>query len=106
MPMIYSYKKGTTDWVYHDERGVWSLKINQDGSSGDAGLDEKELLRNFDYEEHGWWLWSTWFFVGLALLITKRYAKKHWLVMHYLHALLGYFTLIVTIVFAAKQTRW
>ena len=31
IPMIYSYKKGTSNWVKHDEFGVWSLKIEQDG---------------------------------------------------------------------------
>ena len=27
IPMVYGYKKGTSDWVKHDEYGVWSLKI-------------------------------------------------------------------------------
>ena len=44
--------------------------------------------------------------VGLLLLVTKRYAKKHWLAMHYLHAILGYFTLVCTIVFVLKITKW
>lgn len=103
--MIWSYKKGTADWIKHDEYGVWSLKIEETGVK-DGGLDETELLRNLDYEEHGWWLWSSWFIVGMLLLITKRYAKKHWTAMHYLHALLGYFVLIVTIIFASKQIQW
>ena len=51
-------------------------------------------------------MWSAWFVVGLLLLITKRYAKKHWHLMHYLHAILGYFVLIVTIIFALKITKW
>ena len=72
----------------------------------DAALDLTDLLRNEEYETHGWWLWSTWYFVGLGLLVTKRYVKKAWLAMHYLHAILGYFTLVVTIVFIAKQIEW
>jgi len=47
-------------------------------------------------------MWIAWFWVGMALLVTKRYAKKFWFPMHYLHVLLGYFTLIVTIVFMFK----
>lgn len=51
-------------------------------------------------------MWIAWFWVGMALLVTKRYAKKFWLPMHFLHALLGYFTLIVTIVFMFKVVKW
>ena len=51
-------------------------------------------------------MWIAWFWVGLALLVTKRYAKKFWLPMHFLHAILGYFTLIVTIVFVLKVVQW
>ena len=40
--------------------------------------------------------------VGLLLLVTKRYAKKHWNWMHLLHAVLGYFTLVVTLVWSFK----
>jgi len=106
LPMIYSYKKGTSNWVKHDEYGVWSLKVDASGGVGDAGLDESELLRNYEFEAHGWWLWSSWFVVGLLLLVTKRYAKKHWNVMHFLHSFLGYFVLVVTIVYSAKLIHW
>ena len=51
-------------------------------------------------------MWSSWYIVGLLLLITKRYAKKFWVLSHYLHAILGYFVLIVTIFFALKVTDW
>lgn len=44
--------------------------------------------------------------MGLLLLITKRYAKKFWEPMHILHTLLGYYTIVVTIVFAIKITSW
>ena len=47
-------------------------------------------------------MWSAWFIVGFAMLATKRYAKKTWTLSHYLHALLGYFILLVTVIFAAK----
>ena len=40
--------------------------------------------------------------VGLLLLITKRYAKKNWNCMHVMHAILGYFTLLVTLVWTFK----
>jgi len=51
-------------------------------------------------------MWVAWFCVGLALLVSKRYAKKYWFAMHFLHALLGYFTLIVTVVFALRVAKW
>ena len=31
MPMIYGYKKDGADWVQHDDYGVWSLLVNDDG---------------------------------------------------------------------------
>ena len=64
------------------------------------------MLRNPEYEQHGLWMWAAWFPVGLLLLVSKRYAKKAWMSMHFLHALLGYFTLIVTIIFALNVTDW
>ena len=106
MPMIYGYKKGTSQWTKHDTYGVWSLKIEEDGGVEDAGLDESELLRSDASEEHGLWLWVSWFCVGLLLLVSKRYAKKHWTLVHYLHALMGYFVLVVTIVFSTKMMKW
>ena len=51
-------------------------------------------------------MWSAWFIVGLLLLVTKRYAKKTWTLSHYLHMLLGFFTLGVTIIFALNVTKW
>mmetsp|Transcript_23454 Transcript_23454/g.31424 ORF Transcript_23454/g.31424 Transcript_23454/m.31424 type:complete len:138 (-) Transcript_23454:1699-2112(-) len=94
--------KGSATFTRHDARGVWSLTLKATGEAETGGLDESELLRVPAYEEHGWWMWSAWYVVGLLLLITKRYAKKHWHLMHYVHALLGYFVLAVTIVFVAK----
>ena len=47
-------------------------------------------------------MWGAWMPVGLLLLVTKRYAKKHWNWMHLLHAVLGYFTLVVTLVWSFK----
>ena len=51
-------------------------------------------------------MWSAWYIVGLLLLVTKRYSKKTWTLSHYLHALLGYFVLIVTIVWSFKVLEW
>ena len=63
------------------------------------------MLRNYEYEEHGWWMWAAWYPLGMLLLITKRYAKKFWLVMHYLHGFMGHFVEIVTIVFVWKVSH-
>ena len=106
IPMIYAFKKGSSAWAYHDERGVWSLTLKASGGAKAGGLDEREMLRNYDLEEHGWWNWSAWYVCGLLLLVTKRYVKKYWLLMHYLHAILGYTVMVVTIIFALKVTSW
>jgi hypothetical protein len=104
--MSYSFVSGSAEWRYHDERGVWSMSVLSDGIVVDGVLDLTELLRVDEYEQHGWWMWSAWYIVGLLLLVTKRYAKKTWLLSHYLHALLGYFVLVVTIVWSFKVLQW
>ena len=105
-PMIYAFKKGSSDWSKHDIYGVWSLALARDGVLTDGGLNSAEMLRNSDYEQHGLFMWSAWFVVGLSLLVTKRYLKRFWKPMHFVHALLGYYVLIVTVVFALKLTEW
>lgn len=103
--MSYAYKKGSGKWVKHDERSVWTMRLDPSGRVTNGGLDLTELLRNEDYEEHGWWMWSAWYLVGL-LLLSRRYAKKHWTFVFYMHAFLGYFVLIVTVVFALRVIKW
>jgi len=103
-PMIYATRTKDPTWHKHEHYGVWSLSLGLDGIVYSGCLDTSELLRSPDYEQHGWFMWSAWFIVGLLLLVTKRYAKKYWRVMHYLHAGLGYFVLVVTIVFALRVT--
>ena len=105
IPMIYAYRKGGSEWIKHDKFSVWSLEIDERGI-GAADIDLKDLLRNYDEEAHGWGMWSAWFVVGLLLLVTKRYAKKHWKIMHYLHAALGYLALVTTIFYAMQLTHW
>jgi len=51
-------------------------------------------------------MWSAWFVVGFLMLTTKRYAKKWWNFMHYLHIFLGWFIFAVTIAFVIKITDW
>ena len=51
-------------------------------------------------ERHGWGMWWAWFVIGLLMIVTKRYAKKHWKFMHYAHAILGAVVIIMTIIFA------
>ena len=102
--MSWAYKN-SAQFRKHDERGVWSLTLTATGEVEDGGLDDFDLLRNYDYEEHGWWLWGAWYPFGILLLVTKRYAKKFWTLMHYLHGLLGYFVMIVTLVFVFKVSN-
>ena len=104
--MCVSWKSGTKKFDYHDEWTVWSFKVTEKGEVDQPVIDITEYLRSDKIEQHGWWMWGTWFVVGLLLLITKRYAKKTWTLSHYLHALLGYFSLAVTIIFALRVTTW
>jgi len=106
LAMIYGHAEGSAAWRIHDEYGVWTLRLSEDGSVVEGALDLTELRRVDEYEQHGWWMWSAWYVVGLLLLVTKRYAKKTWSLSHYLHAILGYFTLLVTIVWASKVIEW
>lgn len=51
-------------------------------------------------------MWSAWFVVGLLLLVTKRYMKRTWKLSHYLHIILGYFVLFVTLIMAYRVTNF
>jgi len=104
--MCVGYKLGTSRYVKHDEWKIWSFKVTEKGEVAQPVIDVTEYLRSDKIEEHGWWMWSAWFVVGFLLLATKRYSKKNWVVMHYLHALLGGFVLVVTIIFALSVTTW
>ena len=105
MPMSWAYKTSSASWSRHDERGVWSLTLTASGAEA-GGLDKRELLRKPEYEEHGLWMWFAWYIGGLILLVSKRYVKKQWKLMHYIHALVGYFVLAVTIIFIVKISKW
>lgn len=76
--------------------------FSSSGIVTEGTLDLTDLRRNDFYESHGWWMWSAWMPIGLLLLATKRYGKGQWSCMHALHAVLGYFTLVVTLVWAFK----
>ena len=105
--MCYSFKGSTANFDRkHDKWGLWDMYVDSTGSVSRTGIDLQQFYRSADHEQHGWWMWSAWFIVGFAMLATKRYAKKTWTLSHYLHALLGYFILIVTIIFAAKITAF
>jgi len=105
-PMSYAYSMGSAAWKKHEEYGVWSLQLTENGGIDEGNLDINELLRVDEYETHGWWMWSAWYVVGLLLLVSKRYMKKTWKFSHYVHALLGYFTLFVTIYWSFKMLEW
>lgn len=105
--MSYAYRKGTSDFSKkHSDWGVWTMMIQPSGEVTHAKLNITEFMRSENIELHGWFMWSAWFVVGLLLLVTKRYAKKTWVFSHYLHAILGYFTLIVTLVFAFRVAKF
>ena len=104
--MCVAWKSGKSSFIKHDEWELWSFKVTETGEVDQGNIDLSEFLRSDKIEEHGMWMWSAWFVVGLLLLITKRYTKKTWTLSHYVHALLGYFTLVVTIIFALSVTNW
>mmetsp|Transcript_22999 Transcript_22999/g.28541 ORF Transcript_22999/g.28541 Transcript_22999/m.28541 type:complete len:213 (-) Transcript_22999:1631-2269(-) len=106
IPMSYAFAKDTVKWgEKHDVWDVWTLKITEEGVF-DANLNVRELYRNTLYEQHGLWMWVTWFFLGLALLVTKRYMKKTWKLSHYLHIMLGYTALIITVIMAIRVANF
>ena len=104
--MCYAYKSRTNNFVKHEKWGIWSLQIDSRGKVSESEINMTEYLRSDVIEQHGWAMWGTWFFVGLLLLVTKRYAKENWLFMHYLHGFLGYLSLITTIVFAYRVAQF
>lgn len=104
--MSYAYINDVMNFERHSKWGLWSLRIDSGGHVGEATMNMTEFLRSDVIEQHAWAMWATWFVVGILLLATKRYAKKNWLLMHYLHGFLGYLTLIVTIVFALRVVQY
>ena len=104
--MCVGWKKDTKRFVKHDQWDNWTFKVTEKGDVDSEAVDFTDLLRSDKLEQHGWYMWSAWFIVGLLLLVTKRYAKKTWTLSHYLHMLLGFFTLGVTIIFALNVTKW
>jgi len=104
--MSVAYERGSGVLRHkHDEWDIWTLKVTEKGVTS-YETDIRELLRSEVHETHGLWMWSAWFCAGLLLLATKRYMKKTWRLNHYVHALLGYFVLAVSIVFALSVTSW
>ena len=60
------------------------------------------LRKNDFYEAHGLWLWTVWMPIGFLMLVTKRYAKKHWNLCHLIHAVFGALILLVTLIWTFK----
>ena len=105
--LSWSYQENTSSFSRkHNRWGLWDMYIDSSGAVKETGIDLQQFYRNLDTEQHGWWMWSAWFIVGFCMLATKRYAKKTWTLSHYLHAILGYFILAVTLIFAAKMTTF
>ena len=72
-----------------------SLFYDKEGLVSDSKI---EISRRVDgLEKHGIGMFIAWFVVGSLLLFTKRYFKSFYTVMHYVHAILGYLTLLQTI---------
>ena len=57
------------------------------------------------FVRHGWFMWGAWFLGGYLLLLTKRYAKANWNMMHYFHAILGYTVTAITIAQGVKMIK-
>ena len=100
--MCYAYRTGNGNFIQHKERDIFSIKFSASGAASEGDLDLTSLRRNDFYEAHGLWMWVAWMPVGFLLLVTKRYVKKQWNCMHVLHAILGYFVLIVTMIWGFK----
>ena len=104
MPFVwcYAYRTGNGDFLIHKEREIFSVEFSSSGVAVERIVDLTEFKRNDFYEAHGWWMWTAWMPIGLLLLITKRYAKKHWNCMHMIHSLLGLFVVMTTLVWTFK----
>ena len=104
MPFVwcYAYRTGNGDFLIHKEREIFSVEFSSSGVAVERTVDLTEFKRNDFYEAHGWWMWTAWMPIGLLLLITKRYAKKHWNCMHMIHSLLGLFVVMTTLVWTFK----
>lgn len=86
----------------HTEREIFDVKFSSSGGVETGTLDLTSLRRNDFYEAHGYWLWTVWMPVGFLMLVTKRYAKKHWSCCHIIHALFGVAILFVTLLWTFK----
>ena len=100
--MCFAYRTGSGDFIQHKERDIFSVKFSSAGGAAASSADLSEMRRNSFYEAHGWWMWTVWMPVGFLLLATKRYFKNRWSCMHFLHALLGFFCIVVTLVWVIK----
>ena len=70
-----------------------SLHFDKEGLVSDS--EYIVVSRRVDFlEKHGIGMFIAWFVVGSLLLFTKRYFKSFYTVMHYVHAILGYLTLL------------
>lgn len=104
--MCYAYRTGSGDFIQHKVRDVFSLKFSASGTAAAGDADLTELRRNTFYESHGWWMWTVWIPIGFLLLATKRYFKKQYSCMHFIHVVCGYFCMLTTLIWTIKMLKY
>ena len=107
--LIYSYNTEKAEFSMHTTFGSFVTEMKADKGLGFVtmpGADIQFASKRIDvYETHGLFMWSTWTLAGFLLLMTKRYTKTNWNFMHYMHALLGYYSTGITIAYAMTVIR-
>jgi hypothetical protein len=92
----------TPDFVANTDWGLFKIRYNSDGSVKLWPIS----TGHYRFVVHGAIMHFCWFFLGLCLLITKRYSKWNWLALHLAHILIGLFVFVVTLYSGLKVMQY
>jgi len=100
--VCFAININTPDFVANTDWGLFKIRYNSDGTVKVWPIS----TGHFRFVLHGAIMYATWFILGLALLITKRYSKSNWLVMHIAHIIIGAVIFIVTSIAGFKVMQY
>jgi len=98
----------------HTDYGRFKLFFKEDGSAVDPnepqeGEERKIVFTSiWEYEKHGWTMWSVWTFGGLLIFWAKRYGKAYWTVTSWVHYIVGGYMIFATtgsMIFLLKEFK-
>jgi hypothetical protein len=83
--------------------GITDEDGDEDGNSErDNDEDEDSTRKKANIELiHGWFLWITWFILGMIMVLSNRYMKVFWKVHMWIHRVSGFLIFVLTIIFAS-----